>query len=210
MLRLHSSATSPYVRKVRIVLLETGQNDAVEQTATAVAPTSPNSDLNANNPIGKVPALVTEDGLALYDSPVICEYLDSLHGGAKMFPSSGPSRWRALRRQALGDGLLDAAILGRYETSLRPAEMLWPDWMAAQMLKISRGLDAMEAEAADLAGIVDIGTITLACALGYLDFRYADLNWRASRPALAAWFDAFAQRPSLQATQAPDADPLQR
>ena len=139
MLRLHSSATSPYVRKVRIVLLETGQNDAVEQTATAVAPTSPNSDLNANNPIGKVPALVTEDGLALYDSPVICEYLDSLHGGAKMFPSPGPSRWRALRRQALGDGLLDAAILGRYETSLRPAEILWPDWVAAPVLKISRG-----------------------------------------------------------------------
>jgi glutathione S-transferase len=110
----------------------------------------------------------------------------------------------------LGDGLLDAAILGRYETSLRPAEMLWPDWLAAQMLKISRSLDAMEGEAADLAGIVDIGTITFACALGYLDFRYTDLDWRAARPDLAAWFDAFAQRPSLQATQAPDADPLQR
>jgi len=210
MLKLHSSPTSPYVRKVRVLLLETGLDAQVEHVITAVTPTSPNAALNMDNPLGKVPALQIEAGMALYDSPVICEYLDSLHGGAKMFPSPGPSRWRALRRQALGDGLLDAAILGRYETSLRPAEMLWPDWMAAQMLKISRGLDAMEAEAADLAGIVDIGTITLACALGYLDFRYADLNWRASRPALAAWFDAFAQRPSLQATQAPDADPLQR
>jgi glutathione S-transferase len=198
------------VRKVRILLLETGLHDQVEQLNTAVTPTNPNAVLNADNPIGKVPALLTGDGMALYDSPVICEYLDSLHDGDRMFPNPGPARWLALRRQALGDGLLDAAILGRYETSLRPAEQFWPDWMDAQMLKITRGLDAMEAEAADLTGVVDIGTITFACALGYLDFRYVDMGWRTGRPGLSAWFDAFSQRPSLQATRAPDSDPLQR
>ncbi|MBT3535899.1 MAG: glutathione S-transferase [Rhodospirillaceae bacterium] len=207
-MKLHSSATSPYVRKVRVLLLEAGLDTSVEQIPTAVTPTSPNTDLNADNPIGKVPALLTEDGMALYDSPVICEYLDSLHDGAKMFPPPGPDRWLALRRQALGDGLLDAAILGRYETSLRPAEQFWPDWMAAQKLKIERSLDAMTDEAGELDGVVDIGTITFACALGYLDFRYNDMQWCDGRPALAAWYEAFSQRPSMQATEAPEADPL--
>ena len=164
----------------------------------------------ALNPLGKVPALQIEAGMALYDSPVICEYLDSLHDGAKMFPTPGPARWQALRRQALGDGLLDAAILGRYETALRPGEMLWPEWMEAQMQKIDRSLVAMDREAGDLDGIVDIGTITFACALGYLDFRYGDMDLRVTRPALAAWYDAFAQRPAMRATEAPDGDPLKQ
>ena len=207
-MQLHSSPTSPYVRKVRILLLETGLDAQVEQVSRAVTPTSPNAELNADNPIGKVPALLTDDGMALYDSPVICEYLDSLHDGTKMFPAPGPARWRALCRQALGDGVLDAAILGRYETSLRPAEMLWPAWLEAQLLKVDRSLDAMQAEAAELGGTVDIGTITFACALGYLDFRYGDMGWRGNRPDLAVWYDNFAQRPAMQATRAPDADPL--
>ncbi len=208
MLILRSSATSPYVRKVRVLLLETGLDERVEQIATAVTPISPHGELNGDNPIGKVPTLQLEEGGALYDSPVICEYLDGLHDGAKMFPPTGPARWQALRRQALGDGLLDAAILGRYEVTLRPAEYFWPDWMEAQTQKIVRGLDAMEAEAIELPGQVDIGAITFACALGYLDFRYDEMEWRTGRGNLAAWFDAFSQRPSMQATIAPDADPL--
>ncbi len=209
-MKLHSSPTSPYVRKVRVLLLETGLDDQVEQVNQAVTPTSPNPEVNADNPLGKVPALHTDDGLSLYDSPVVCEYLDSLHDSARMFPPAGKPRWQALCRQALGDGLLDAAILGRYETSLRPSEMLWPDWMDAQMLKIERSLDAIQAQAGDLGETVDIGTISLACALGYLDFRYGDNDWRASRPALAAWYDRFSQRPAMRATMAPDGDPLQR
>ncbi len=208
MMQLHSSPTSPYVRKVRVLLLETGLDAQVEQAVRAVTPTTPNADLNIDNPIGKVPALLTDDGMALYDSPVICEYLDSLHDGPKMFPAPGVARWRALRRQALGDGVLDAAILGRYESSLRPAEKQWPDWLEAQMVKVERSLDAMQGEAAALADTADIGTITFACALGYLDFRYGEMGWRSGRPDLADWYDRFAQRPSMQATRAPDADPL--
>ena len=202
-MKLHSSPTSPYVRKVRVLLLETGLHDQVDQVAQAASPIEPNPVVNADNPLGKVPALHTDDGMSLYDSPVICEYLDSLHDGAKMFPGSGRARWLALRRQALGDGLLDAALLGRYEAASRPPEMLWPEWMAGQMLKIERSLDAMQAEAGDLAEIVDIGAITLACALGYLDFRYGENDWRASRPALAAWYDGFAQRPAMRETMPP-------
>ncbi|MDA1099035.1 MAG: glutathione S-transferase N-terminal domain-containing protein [Proteobacteria bacterium] len=209
-MKLHSSPTSPYVRKVRVLLLETGLDDRVEQVAQAVTPTAPNAAVNADNPLGKVPALHTDDGLSLYDSPVICEYLDSLHDGARMFPATGRARWQALCRQALGDGLLDAAILGRYETTLRPPERLWPEWLAGQMLKIERSLDAMDAGAGEMGDTVDIGAITIACALGYLDFRYGEIEWRANRPALAAWYDAFARRSSMQATLAPDADPLKR
>ena len=210
MLKLRNSATSPYVRKVRVLLLETGLEDRVELIDTLVTPTNPNAELNLDNPIGKVPVLLTENGMALYDSPVICEYLDSLHSGTKMFPVNGVSRWLGLRRQALGDGLLDAAILGRYESTLRPAAKLWQDWLDAQIGKIDRSLDTMEAEALQLEGVVNIGTITIACALGYLDFRYSEMNWRTERPALTAWYKGFSQRPSMVATVAPNADPLER
>ena len=210
MLKLRNSATSPYVRKVRVLLLETGLEDRVELIDTHVTPTNPNAELNVDNPIGKVPVLLTENGMALYDSPVICEYLDSLHSGTKMFPVNGVSRWLALRRQALGDGLLDAAILGRYESTLRPPDKLWQAWLDAQMGKIDRSLDAMDAEAKELEGIVDIGTITIACALGYLDFRYDQMNWRSERSDLYAWFEKFSLRPSMVATVAPSSDPLSR
>jgi len=115
-----------------------------------------------------------------------------------------------LRRQALGDGLLDAAILGRYESTLRPAAKLWRDWLDAQVGKITRSLDSMESESSQLEGIINIGTITIACALGYLDFRYNEMNWRAERPGLTAWYDVFSRRPSMVATVAPNADPLER
>ena len=210
MLQLRNSPTSPYVRKVRVLLLETGLENRVELIDTQVTPIKPNADLNASNPIGKVPAILTEDGLSLFDSPVICEYLDSLHSGAKMFPVNGNSRWLALRRQALGDGLLDAAILGRYESTLRPADKLWQDWLDAQMGKIYRSLDAMDAEAEKLAGVVNIGTITIGCALGYLDFRYDQMNWRSERSDLSAWFEKFSLRSSMVVTAAPNSDPLQR
>ena len=210
MLKLRNSATSPYVRKVRVLLLETGLEDRVELIDTQVTPTNPNAELNVDNPIGKVPVLLTENGVALYDSPVICEYLDSLHSGTKMFPVNGVSRWLALRRQALGDGLLDAAILGRYESTLRPAVKLWQDWLDAQVGKITRSLDAMESETSQLEGIINIGTITIACALGYLDFRYSEMNWRAERPGLTAWYDDFSRRPSMATTVAPNTDPLER
>ena len=198
-MQLHYSYASPYVRKVMVVAIETGQRDALELTARKVVPVAANDEVNRDNPLGKVPCLVTDDGQALFDSRVICEYLDSRHDRPKLFPA-GPARWPALRRQAQADGILDAGILARYETLLRPEERRWPDWIEGQKAKIVRSLDALEDEAAGFGDTVDIGTIALGCALGWLDFRYATDAWRAGRPALAAWFERFAARPSMATT----------
>jgi glutathione S-transferase len=199
-MHLHYSYASPYVRKVMVVAIETGQQDALELTARKVVPVAANSEVNRDNPLGKVPCLVTDDGQTLFDSRVICEYLDSLHDGRKLFPAAGRARWTALRRQAQGDGMLDAGILARYETLLRAEERRWPDWVAGQKAKIARALDALESEAASFGDTLDIGTIAVGCALGWLDFRYAADDWRAGRPALAAWFGRFAARPSMATT----------
>ena len=200
-MKLHYNPASPYVRKVRVLALETGLMGDIELVSVTLTPTSPDANLCSDNPIGKIPTLVREDGGALYDSRVICEYLDGLHDSARMFPNNGEARWTAVRRQALADGILDAAVGTRYETFLRPEEHRWPDWVDNQMAKVRRSLDVLESES--LVGIVDIGTISVACALGYLDFRYPDEAWRDSRPRLAAWFEEFAGRSSMVET-APD------
>jgi glutathione S-transferase len=204
-MKLRYSPTSPYVRKVMVVALETGLAERIERIPTMVAPTKPNEEVARENPLVKVPALTTDDGMVLYDSPVICEYLDTQHGGAKLFPASGKARWMALRQQALGDGILDAAILGRYEI-LRPKEHQWPDWIDAQLRKVRGALAAleMEAEAGEIAGPVTIGQITIGCALGYLDFRYASEAWRTKQRRLAAWFDEFSKRKSIELTKPKD------
>jgi len=152
------------------------------------------------NPLVKIPTLLLDDGTSLFDSPVICEYLDQLSGAPRLFPAPGPARWSALRRQALADGLMDAAILQRYEQTLRPEALRWPDWIAGQAAKVTGALDAMEAEAAGYGAAFDIGHVACACALGYLDFRYDQLHWRNGRPALDAWFAAISRRPSMVAT----------
>jgi glutathione S-transferase len=199
-MKLHYSTASPYVRKVMVVAIETGQIDRIETSTRQLTPINPSTEVSSDNPIGKVPCLVTDDGMALYDSRVICEYLDSLHNGTRMFPASGDARWKAIRRQALGDGILDAGVTTRYETFLRPEALRWSDWIDGQKRKMNGALDAAEAEAASFGDSVDIGTITIACALGYMDFRYGNDNWRASRPKLAAWFEQFSKRPSLAQT----------
>ncbi len=117
-----------------------------------------------------------------------------------MFPAAGPARWTALRRQAEGDGILDAGVITRYETFLRPEPRRWPEWVEGQKGKIGRALDALEGEAGSFGNAVDIGTITIGCALGYLDFRYAADDWRARRPQLAGWFETFGKRPSMAET----------
>lgn len=198
-MKLSFSSASPYVRKVRVVAHEVGLDGKIESFSAQVAPTKFNAEFAKSNPLAKVPALVLDGGEALYDSPVICEYLDHL-GGGKLFPAPGPARWTALRRQALADGLLDAALLTRYEMTLRPENLRWKDWSDGQMSKITTALDALEAEASKLGGTVDIGTITIGCALGYLDFRFGDMGWRTGRPKIAAWFEQFNARPSMKAT----------
>jgi glutathione S-transferase len=201
-MKLHHSVTSPFVRKVMAVAIETGLDGRLELVTPTMTPIEPDADLVTDNPLGKVPCLVTAEGGALYDSRVICEYLDSLHDGPKMFPPAGRARWTALRRQAEGDGIMDAGVLGRYETFLRPQERRWPEWLEGQKGKFRRALDSLEGEAEDCGDTVDIGTIAIGCALGYLDFRYGDEGWRATRPRLATWFERFAARRAI-ATTAP-------
>jgi glutathione S-transferase len=197
-MKLYFSPLSPYVRKVRVLAHEVGLAGRIEPETAVMSPVNPSPKLNVSNPLGKLPALVTDDGVALFDSRVICEYVDSLHGGARMFPPQGQARWTALRRQAAADGILDAAVGVRYETNLRPADKRWTEWIDGQMGKVRRTLDALESETFDRD--LDIGTISIACALGYLDFRYPDEQWRAARPRLAAWYEKFSARESMRTT----------
>jgi glutathione S-transferase len=202
-MRLHSNPASPFGRKVKVAAYETGLMDRIEVRNVQTTAVGPDPVLIVDNPLGKIPCLVLDDGTALYDSRVICEYLDSLHAGARLFPEPGPERWAALRLQALGDGIMDAALLARYETFLRPEERRWDAWIDGQLDKVARGLDRLELEADGFAERIDIATITAACALGYLDFRFAGLAWRETRPRLAAWFALFGARASLLHTLPP-------
>jgi len=199
-MKLYSSPASPFVRKVVIAISELGLGSRIQEQPASVSPVTPNEEVARDNPLTKIPTLVLDDGSALFDSAVICEYLDHLSGTPRLFPPPGPARWTVLRRQALADGLMDAAVLLRYEQALRPEALRWPEWMEGQKLKMSRALDAMEAEANSLGAGFDIGHISFACALGYLDLRYDHLQWRNGRPALAAWFAGVSERPSLVAS----------
>ena len=202
-MKLRHSPTSPYVRKVSVTAIELGLAGRIERIPTDTQ--DRDSGIAEQNPLGKVPALILDDGGVLYDSPVICEYLDSLHNGPKLFPAEGPERWTALRQQALGDGILDAAILRMLEMVRRPEKLRWQGWIAHQTAKVTRALDQFEAESATLADPLTIGHITAGCALGYLDFRVPETDWRDGRPKLAAWYENFTQRPALRETvpQAP-------
>jgi glutathione S-transferase len=198
-MKLRYSSTSPFVRKCFATAIEVGVNDRLERIVTD--PWDPATDVSADNPVGKIPALVTDDGDTLYDSPVICEYIDSLGTETRLFPPAGRSRWIALRRMALADGLLDATILRRRER-MRPSGEQSPSWIERQSRVIDRTLDAMEREAADYDAI-DIGLLTTGIALGYLDFRAPEKAWRQGRPVLAAWYATFQDRPSMAATAPP-------
>ena len=202
-MKLYMNKLSPFARKVRILALEAGIADRIEEIDTVVSPVAANETLARENPLTKIPALVTDKGDTFYDSPVICEYLDTLHKKRKFLPGTGPQRFVAMRCQALTDGILDAAVLCRYETALRPEGLRWKDWIEGQKRKIRGGLDALEAEAASWGEDFDIGQIGAACVCGYLDFRFPDLEWRAGRPKLAAWFERAAQRPSVRDTAPP-------
>lgn len=198
-MRLWHNPASPFARKVRIVAREAGLLPRIEEIAVMVSPVNPNADLAARNPLVKIPALQTDDGKVLYDSSVICEYLDSLHSGEHVIPSDA-TRWDALRLQSLCDGILDAAVLCRYETAVRPEKYRWDGWVKGQFTKIRNGLDALAAESQSWGGRYGIGQIGAACVLGYLDFRFADEGWREPRPQLAQWYESVRQRPSFVST----------
>lgn len=198
-MKLHWSPKSPYVRKVMVCAHELGLVDRLELVRSVAAMLKPNPQIMRDNPLSKIPTLVFDDGRTLFDSVVICEYLDTLAGGHRLFPAQGDARWQALRWHALGDGLLDALILWRNE---REREVPLQALMEAFGLKTGAALDLLDGEADALAlAPLSIGHVTLGCALGYLDYRFADLGWRAHAPALARWHAALAQRPSFLATE---------
>jgi glutathione S-transferase len=197
MMLLRSSSASPFARKIRIAAIALGLSDRIEIIPADTS--DPADSLRTQNPLGKIPTLVLEDGRALYDSPVILEYLDLLAGGGEIIPT-GPDRFDVLTRAALADGVADAAILKVYEQRWREDSARSARWLDHQSGKIARGLAALDA-AAPSAGVVDVAAISLACALGYLDLRFAGA-WREERPRLAAWLGAFsANLPAFEATR---------
>lgn len=196
-MKLYYSATSPYVRKVVACALACGLSEQITRIETNPHQSPP--DLLATNPLSKVPCLVTEDGLALFDSPVICEYLDAV-GGGSLFPPPGPARWRALRFQAIGDGIMDAAVTRRLDMG-RPSEAARDAAMTRQRDVVERALDLLQSDPP--ANHLDIGSITVACALGYLDLRFAPDAWRENRGKLAQWHDVMAERPEVAGSAPP-------
>ncbi len=207
MMKLLFAPTSPFVRKVMVCAHLTGQADAIERLDSAAHPVRRDPRIAAHNPLAKVPTLVLEDGRALYDSRVVCEYLAHRAGDRHgIFPAAGDARWQALARQALGDGLLDAALLARYEFTARPPEVQWPGWREALLAKVDACLEAIEAIAGELpTASPTIGEITLGCGLGYLDFRFPEIDWRARCPQAARWNEAFQRLPAMLATRPYDA-----
>lgn len=198
-MKLAYSSASPFVRKVNVSAEELGLAGRIENVPTKVLPSEPNREYGKAAPLMKVPSLTLDDGTVLFDSVVICEYLDSLAGGNKLFPASGPARWRALRLHALANGILDAAVLARYEGFLRPEPLRWDAWLQGQLLKVDQGLEELDRSVGEMKGI-DIGTIAAGCVLGYIDFRFADRGWRGKHPKLAAWFDEISKRESFRKT----------
>jgi glutathione S-transferase len=199
-MRLFYTASSPFVRKCLIAARELGLENRIETTFLRPAPTRAVPELSAVNPLAKIPALVLDDGMVLYDSPVICEYLDTLHQGRKLVPPSGPERWWTLRVQALCDGIIEAGIAVRFEFVERPEEFRWDGWVRGQTEKAVQGLDALERECTKFGEAVDLAQIAAAAAIGWLEFRNPIGEIRAGRPKLTAFFERFSKRPSMLAT----------
>ena len=191
-MKLHWSPRSPFVRKVMVFAHETGLVDRLICVRTVVAMKAPNAALLPDNPLSKIPTLVLDDGSPLYDSGVICEYLDTLHDQAKMFPAVGVARWTALRRQALGDGFLDFLLLWRHERERSPSSQMLLDAFASKYLATMKSLET-EAIVLDRTPF-GIGHIAIGCGLSYLDFRFPGLAWRDGYPQIATWHASFAPK----------------
>jgi len=200
-MRLFASTTSPFVRKVRVVMQELGIAERCEIVSIVTSPHEPSPVLAEVNPLVKLPTLELDDGTKLYDSAVICEYLDTVHGKGKFLPDSGVQRWRVLRMQALADGVTDAGVLLRYELAMRPEELRWQPWIAGQRQKVMQGLTELENSVDRLQGDLDLGSIAVACMFGWLEFRNIIPELRHMFPLLSAWNDTVQKRPSLASTK---------
>lgn len=196
-MKLYYAPVSPFVRKVNIFAIEIGLDKKIEWVKTN--PWQAEDTLITENPLSKIPTLITDDGMVLYDSRVICEYLDSLHNRDKLIPEKKEQRWRVLRLQALADGILDAGIL-RFMEGKRPPGQQSNDWDNMQKNSVERGLDYLESSISEWADNLDIGVISVACVLGWLDFRFSNENWRSNRSKLSSWFEQFSKRTSMAQT----------
>ncbi len=199
-MKLRWASGSPFVRKVMVTAIETGLDSRIERMPTDYR--DPDSDIADHNPLGKVPALILDDGSILIDSPVICAYLDSLHAGDKMVPADPVARWRALSIEGLGDGMTEAAIAVQRERS-RPENKRWAEFSDAQWGKVESAMDWIEGSAGEVLGSkLNIGQIAIACGLGWIQFRMGDIfgEWREDWPNTGKWFDEFSRRPSMRDT----------
>jgi glutathione S-transferase len=198
-MKLLTGPTSPFARKVAVVLHELGMADTVEMQVVTTTPIKTAPEVAAANPLGKIPVLIRDDGSALYDSRVICRYLDA-KGAGTLYPET--RLWEVLTLEATGDAIMDAGIAMIYEARMRPEDKQWDGWTTAQWAKITAAMDALEARwISHLAGPLDMGQIAVGCALSYIDFRQGDREWRGARPQLAAWLAKFDQRDSMQKTR---------
>ncbi|WP_298969578.1 glutathione S-transferase [uncultured Roseobacter sp.] len=203
-MKLFHSSASPFVRKVVVLLHELDKADDVELLDVASTAFASDDALAASNPLAKLPSLVRDNGTTLYDSRVITAFLNDLYGG-NMYPT-GTSRWETLTLEATGDGIMDAAVSMSYEARLRPAEMQYGDWIEAQWAKVARAVSVLNARwMSHLSGPMDMGHISVGCALSYVDFRHGARNWRKGNEALAAWHAEFDSRASMHATKPPEA-----
>lgn len=210
-MKLHWSPRSPFVRKVMIVLHETGQAADIEYVRNPVAMNRPNATVMADNPLSKIPTLVLDDGTALFDSRVIAEYLDRRHNGPKLFPADPQAYFKALKWQALGDGMLDILLLWRnWANELKVDPLAEANaFSRAFALKTTTSLDLLEATASELAAeSLNIGHVTIGAALSYLDYRWEKLDWRNTRKRLAAWHEEFERRPSAVKSRISEDDTL--
>jgi len=203
-MKLFWSSRSPYVRKVMICVYELGLQDRIERVPAVVSLSQPNATVMRDNPLGRIPTLILDDGRVFHESLLICEYLNSEHRGT-LFPEKGEARWTALRRHALGNGLLDALLLWRSEMS-KPAARQTPEWLSTFALKTRNALAVIEGDADALAqSPFDIGHVGIGTALAYLDFRFGDFGWRSAHPRTDAWMQQFSQRDSVKKTAFIDA-----
>ena len=201
-MKLISSPASPFVRKVHVLLHETGQLDEVEVIGVKTSPVATATEAATANPLGKIPALLRDDGPALYDSRVITRYLDARKGG-RLYPEA--RIWEVLTLEATADGIMDAAVLMTYERRIRPEDKVFDGWIDAQWSKVARAVNALnERWISHLEGPLDMGQIAVGCALAYLDFRHDARHWRQGNGALDDWYAAFSLRPSMVATAPAD------
>lgn len=198
-MQLFTSPTTPFGRKVMVQIIESGLQPKVEVSEVSGNPLDPGSMPLAHNPLGKIPALITDEGQAIYDSRVISRFLDA-RSGRGLYPE-GAALWPVLTLEATADGMIDAGVLMAYETRLRPENLRYAPWVEGQWAKITRALDALEAGPdGPLDGPLTMGQIALGCALSYIDFRHGARHWQDGRPRLAAWAEAFLRRPAMLAT----------